>query len=74
MNMTSKREFESLIPESKLQEVKLYCNQSLENSSACELCTKSLLSLGDSYLRGLESANVSDCAGYISIYVCSCCS
>ncbi len=59
MNMTSKREFESLIPESKLQEVKLYCNQSLENSSACELCTKSLLSLGDSYLHGLESANVS---------------
>uniref|UniRef100_A0A2N9H8Y2 non-specific serine/threonine protein kinase n=1 Tax=Fagus sylvatica TaxID=28930 RepID=A0A2N9H8Y2_FAGSY len=38
--MTSKREFESLIPESKLQEVKLYCNQSLENSSACELCAK----------------------------------
>ena len=54
MNMTSKREFESLIPESKLQEVKLYCNQSLENSSACELCTKSLLSLGDSYLMVLK--------------------
>uniref|UniRef100_A0A7N2L492 SPARK domain-containing protein n=1 Tax=Quercus lobata TaxID=97700 RepID=A0A7N2L492_QUELO len=44
-NITSKAEFESLIPESKFRAVKLYCNQSLENTSACELCTKSLLSL-----------------------------
>ena len=67
-NIRSKAEFESLIPESKLRAVKLYCNQSLENTSACELCTKSLSSLGDSYLHGLERANVSDCTGYPFMY------
>nr|POE94024.1 putative lrr receptor-like serine/threonine-protein kinase rkf3 [Quercus suber] len=63
-NITSKAEFKSLMPESKLRAFKLYCNQSLKNTSACELCTKSLLSLGDSYLHGPERANVSVCTGY----------
>ncbi|KAM4119315.1 hypothetical protein ACJW30_03G049700 [Castanea mollissima] len=67
-NITSKAEFKSLIPECKLRAVKLYCNQSLENTSACELCTKTLLSLGDSYLHGPERANVSDCTEYPFMY------
>lgn len=67
-NITSKAEFESQTPESKLWAVKLYCNQYLENTSACELCTKTLLSLGDSYLHGPERANVSDCTEYPFMY------
>ncbi|KAK7827356.1 putative lrr receptor-like serine/threonine-protein kinase rkf3 [Quercus suber] len=67
-NITSKAEFKSLMPESKLRAFKLYCNQSLKNTSACELCTKSLLSLGDSYLHGPERANVSVCTGYPFMY------
>ncbi|KAE8010137.1 hypothetical protein FH972_006528 [Carpinus fangiana] len=63
-NITSRVEFESLIPESKLR----FCNQSLDNSSACELCTKSLSSVGESYLQGPDIGNVTDCSGYPSMY------
>lgn len=59
-NITSQAEFESLIPKSKMQKINRYCNQSLVNSSACQLCTKSL--------SGLDIGIVSDCAGYPFMY------
>ncbi|XP_041020548.1 probable LRR receptor-like serine/threonine-protein kinase RKF3 [Juglans microcarpa x Juglans regia] len=68
MNITSQAEFESLIPVPKLQEIERYCNQSLVSSSACEMCSKILSSLGDSYLHGPDNGNVSDCTGYPFMY------
>lgn len=67
-NITSRAEFESLIPVSKLQEIKRFCKQSLDNSSACELCTKSLSSVGESYLQGPDIGTVTDCSGYPFMY------
>jgi len=51
-----------------MQEIKRYCNQSLDNSSACEMCTKSLSGVAESYLRGPDIGNVSDCTGYPFMY------
>ncbi|XP_059654471.1 probable LRR receptor-like serine/threonine-protein kinase RKF3 [Cornus florida] len=67
MNVTSRSQFERLIPESNLEEVWHNCNQSLENSSQCALCTNSLSSLR-AYLHEPENGNFSDCFGYPSIY------
>ncbi|KAJ9682125.1 hypothetical protein PVL29_018155 [Vitis rotundifolia] len=68
MNISSGSEFESLIPESKLQEVRCYCNQSLGNSTSCALCKENLASLQASYLGGSGIGNASDCAGYTFMY------
>ena len=68
MNISSGSEFESSIPESKLQEVRCYCNQSLGNSTSCALCKENLASLQASYLGGSGIGNASDCAGYSFMY------
>lgn len=70
MNITSRAQFESLIPKSKLQEIKRHCSQSLENSFACDSCTSKLSSLSE-ILRhgpGNGNGNVSDCSGYPYLY------
>lgn len=70
MNITSRAQFESLIPKSKLQEIKRHCSQSLEKSFACDSCTSKLSSLSD-ILRhgpGNGNGNVSDCSGYPYLY------
>ncbi|KAJ8748372.1 hypothetical protein K2173_003009 [Erythroxylum novogranatense] len=68
MNITTRTQFESLIPSPTLSDVVANCNQSLENNSPCAACTTSLSKLQASYLTGPSVGNVSDCQGYPSIY------
>ncbi|XP_042496062.1 probable LRR receptor-like serine/threonine-protein kinase RKF3 [Macadamia integrifolia] len=68
MNIRSLSQFESIVPESSLLDVRHSCNQSLENGSPCASCTTSLSRLQAAYLRGTQVGNVSVCAGYPSIY------
>ncbi|KAK6937460.1 Protein kinase domain [Dillenia turbinata] len=68
MNITTKSQFETLIPNSTLKDVVSNCNQSLENNSPCASCTLSLSSLQAQYLTGPSIGNVSDCTAYPSIY------
>lgn len=64
LNITTRSQFESLIPQSKLQEIQSLCNQSLRNSSSCSSCIDTLSSVNESFFGGLGDGNVSDCAGY----------
>ncbi|KAK7835138.1 putative lrr receptor-like serine/threonine-protein kinase rkf3 [Quercus suber] len=68
MNITTKAEFEKLVPKKTLNDVVSSCNQSLENNSPCASCTATLSTLQASYLTGLSVGNVSDCTGYPKIY------
>ena len=68
MNISSVSEFESMIPISQLQEVKLYCNLSLGNSTSCNFCKSKLMTLLEFYLHRSWTRNASDCAGYPFIY------
>ncbi|PSS24905.1 LRR receptor-like serine/threonine-protein kinase [Actinidia chinensis var. chinensis] len=67
-NVTTGSQFERLIPESKLKDLRENCNQQLQNSSQCALCTNYLLKV-QAHLEGLKKdENVSDCSGYPYIY------
>ncbi|OVA04408.1 Protein kinase domain [Macleaya cordata] len=68
MNITSRSEFETLIPDTLLQDVYRSCNQSLEDNSPCASCTTSLSRVQASYLPGPEVGNVTECSMYPSIY------
>lgn len=68
MNITTKAEFENLVPKQTLNDVVSSCNQSLENNSPCASCTATLSALQASYLTGPSVGNVSDCTKYPSIY------
>ncbi|XP_030948717.1 probable LRR receptor-like serine/threonine-protein kinase RKF3 [Quercus lobata] len=68
MNITTKAEFEKLIPKQTLNDVVSSCNQSLENNSPCASCTATLSTLQASYLTGTSVGNVSDCTAYPTIY------
>ncbi|KAG9457498.1 hypothetical protein H6P81_002006 [Aristolochia fimbriata] len=68
MNITTRTQFENLIPDSSLQDVRRSCNQSLQNNSPCATCTTSLTRLRASYLTGSQVGNVTDCADYPFIY------
>ncbi|KAI3975711.1 hypothetical protein MKX01_023137 [Papaver californicum] len=68
MNITSKSEFESLIPNTLLQDVYKYCNQSLADSN-CASCNTRLSQVQASYLNGSQVGNVTDCSMYPAIYV-----
>lgn len=68
MNITTKSQFENLIPNSTLDDVVSNCNQSLEISSPCAACTTSLSRLQASYLTGSSVGNVSNCLAFPSIY------
>ncbi|XP_022758106.1 probable LRR receptor-like serine/threonine-protein kinase RKF3 [Durio zibethinus] len=67
MNLTTKADFEALIPNATLTGVVSNCNQSLQGS-ACASCTRSLANLQALYLTDNSTANVSDCTAYPSIY------
>lgn len=67
MNITTRAQFESLVPRSALIQVEKSCNLSLENNSPCASCTTSMSSL-QSYLTGQAIGNISDCAAYPFIY------
>ncbi|KAF3957699.1 hypothetical protein CMV_017311 [Castanea mollissima] len=68
MNITTKAEFENLVPKQTLNGVVSSCNRSLENNSPCASCTATLAALQASYLTGPSVGNVSDCTQYPSIY------
>ncbi|XP_057512557.1 probable LRR receptor-like serine/threonine-protein kinase RKF3 [Actinidia eriantha] len=65
MNITTRSEFESFIPEPKLQKVNQFCQQPLGDDSSCESCRASVLSVQEAYFN---TGNLSDCAGYPYIY------
>lgn len=68
MNVTTRVQFESLISESGLKEIRAKCNQSLENSSSCTSCIGSLSTVNALFSRGANDGNASDCAGYPFVY------
>ncbi|XP_058770228.1 probable LRR receptor-like serine/threonine-protein kinase RKF3 [Vicia villosa] len=65
INVTTKQQFESIVPQSAILKMKTSCNQSLEDNSPCALCTSSLSGLPS---LGQSIGNLSDCTGYPSIY------
>lgn len=68
MNITTRTQFEKLVPKSTIDIIVRNCNQSLENGSPCASCTTSLSNLQASYLTGPSVGNVSDCTAFPSIY------
>ncbi|KAL6989612.1 hypothetical protein U1Q18_015363 [Sarracenia purpurea var. burkii] len=67
--ITTQSEFEALVPEPELRRLISSCNHSLGiNSSACESCRASLLSIQEAHFRGREPGNSSDCVGYPYLY------
>ncbi|XWS36250.1 hypothetical protein CRYUN_Cryun20dG0069300 [Craigia yunnanensis] len=67
MNLTTKADFEALIPNTTLTDVVSNCNQSLQGS-ACASCNRILANLLALYLTNNSIANVSDCTAYPYIY------
>jgi serine/threonine protein kinase len=68
MNITTRAQFEAIVPNQTLNNVVNNCNQSLENNSPCASCTTSFASISASYLTGTSVGNLSDCTAYPSIY------
>ncbi|PRQ42059.1 putative protein kinase RLK-Pelle-RKF3 family [Rosa chinensis] len=68
MNITTRSEFESLIPKSELQVIEGACSQSLDDYSPCFLCRRILSSLNMSHFGRGYDGNVADCNGYPYIY------
>ncbi|KAK9017073.1 hypothetical protein V6N11_079559 [Hibiscus sabdariffa] len=70
MNITSRAQFESLLPSTILYKLRYYCTQSLDNSFTCGLCTKMLSMVRDVYLDGVgdDARNISACSGYPKMY------
>ncbi|XP_059654470.1 probable LRR receptor-like serine/threonine-protein kinase RKF3 [Cornus florida] len=68
VNISTEAEFEGLISEPQLQEVRRLCNQSLGDSSHCETCVASLSSIQEAYFHGSGIGNVTDCFGYPFMY------
>ncbi|KAL3827894.1 hypothetical protein ACJIZ3_016696 [Penstemon smallii] len=68
MNITTRAEFESAVPQSLLDDVVAACNQTLINNSPCATCTTALSNLQAPYLSGSSIGNVSDCTAYPFIY------
>ncbi|KAI9119202.1 hypothetical protein K1719_009877 [Acacia pycnantha] len=66
-NITTKDDFVSQIPSSRIQDAGRNCNQSLENNSPCALCTTSLSAM-QPFVKGNSTTNVSDCTAYPPIY------
>ncbi|KAK8711563.1 hypothetical protein V6N13_146841 [Hibiscus sabdariffa] len=68
MNVTTRAEFESLVPNTTLNDVVSSCNQTLQGSG-CASCTTSLTNLQTLYFTPDNSTgNVSGCSAYPSIY------
>ncbi|CAL9237346.1 unnamed protein product [Arabidopsis halleri] len=67
MNITTRSQFESLIPNSSLTTTAMRCNTSLESNTPCASCTQSL-SAFQPFLTGPSLGNVSDCDSFPSVY------
>lgn len=68
MNITTRSQFDAVVPQATRADIVASCNQSLENSSPCATCTTSLSNLRGVYLTGSSVGNLTDCAAYPSIY------
>ncbi|KAH7862799.1 hypothetical protein Vadar_009754 [Vaccinium darrowii] len=69
MNITTRQQFEALVPQSAINDVVSACaHLTLSKSPACASCTTGLSSLQASYLTGGSIGNLSDCTAYPSIY------
>ncbi|KAK9733574.1 hypothetical protein RND81_04G075900 [Saponaria officinalis] len=68
MNISTRNEFEKLVPRGVLNDVVSNCNQSLENSSPCASCLTSVTTLQASYLKGPTVGSISDCTNLPLIY------
>ncbi|XAR49300.1 Non-specific serine/threonine protein kinase [Bertholletia excelsa] len=66
--VATRLEFEALVPESKLQRVRILCNQSLAESSACEPCLSILSDIQATYFNATDAGELTDCAGYANMY------
>ncbi|XVE62940.1 hypothetical protein DITRI_Ditri06bG0159600 [Diplodiscus trichospermus] len=69
-NVTSRAQFESLVPNATLNRLRDYCTQSLDNSFVCGMCTDKLLRVGKIFLDYIDdtTGNISACSGYPSMY------
>ncbi|KAE8677728.1 putative Sugar transporter [Hibiscus syriacus] len=71
MNVTSRAQFESVIPSAILYQLRYYCTQSLDDSFTCGSCTRKLLIVGEVFLEGINDdavRNISSCSGYPNMY------
>ncbi|XP_065854648.1 probable LRR receptor-like serine/threonine-protein kinase RKF3 [Euphorbia lathyris] len=69
MNVTSQEEFESLIPGSELKEMRMTCNQSLDNDNVCDSCIRKLSKIDEIHLQGRRDTNdSSDGTDYMFMY------
>ncbi|XP_048137324.1 probable LRR receptor-like serine/threonine-protein kinase RKF3 isoform X2 [Rhodamnia argentea] len=66
--VTTRSDFERLVSGIELSNIQKFCNQSLDDTSACTLCTDSLARVQGSYFGGPNNGNKSDCSGYPFIY------
>lgn len=67
MNITTQYQFERLISDTKLQEIRLHCNRSLVDDSSCRPCKVILSNIYQSYFHG-TTGNALDCYGYPFVY------
>ncbi|XP_059652569.1 probable LRR receptor-like serine/threonine-protein kinase RKF3 [Cornus florida] len=68
MNISTQAQFEALISEPQLHEVRRLCNQSLGHNSTCASCVASLSSIQEAYFDGTGIGNVTYCIGYPFMY------
>ncbi|KDP23566.1 hypothetical protein JCGZ_23399 [Jatropha curcas] len=70
MNITTKAQFEALIPTTELQEMTDYCNRSLDNTSSCKSCTQKLSSIEKLYLQvsPYDDDLTEDASDYLFMY------
>ncbi|XAR49299.1 Non-specific serine/threonine protein kinase [Bertholletia excelsa] len=66
--VTTRLDFEALVSESKLQRVRILCNQSLAESSACEPCLSILSDIQGAYFNGTGAGDLMDCGEYANMY------
>lgn len=69
MNITTLKDFESVVPSSALDDVRDKCYQLSNNSATCSSCTVTLGNIKAGYLNGSDKGNnVTDCTSYPAVY------
>lgn len=69
MNITTLKDFESVVSSSALDDVRDKCYQLSNNNATCSSCTVTLGSIQAGYLNGSDNGNnVTDCTSYPAVY------
>ncbi|KAF5740559.1 putative Receptor-like kinase in in flowers 3 [Tripterygium wilfordii] len=68
LNVSTQSQFETLITNSELQDIRLSCNQSLADNSSCASCLSTLSRVQTAHFTGPGVSNTSDCASYPYVY------